>query len=180
MAVISETNSYFKILSIENDLITKSSQITCMVYDTPEDREREKILEPLATIFVNNAREHIYKWEQNIQSIAKDRENFEDIEDEESFMSFLQDNPDIKEKYNKLQDVSHEFNDISQNLLVTEINIDNKKYKDLWLSLGFSIGMCKKINRSLVKIGYTNMTDSVDYDVLYKKLKTRIDNANDC
>ena len=180
MAVISETNSYFKILSIENDLITKSSQITCMVYDTPEDREREKVLEPLATIFVNNAREYIYKLEQELQSVAKDRENFESIEDEECLVCFLQDNPDIKEKYDKLQDVSHEFNDILQSLLIKETNIESKKHKELWLSLGFSLDMCIKINRSLVQIGYTDLIDSVDYGVLYEKLKTRIDKANDC
>lgn len=180
MAIISKTNSYFKILAIENDLIAKSSQITCMVYGTPEDREREKVLEPLSTTFVNNAREYIYNLEQELQAIARNEKDFESIEDDNGLTQFLKNHPDISEKNNELQNKSREFNELCQQLLTADIDIDTLKYKDLWTSMGFTLDMCKKINRHLVQIGYENIIDSVDMPTLYNTIKPRIIDPVDC
>lgn len=180
MAIISKTNSYFKILAIENDLIANSSQITCMVYETEEDRNREKILEPLSTTFVNNARDYIYNLEQDLQAIARNEKDFENIDSDSDLEQFLKDHPDINEKNNELQDKSRELNELCQQLLTADIDIDTLKYKDLWTSMGFTLEMCKKINRYLIKAGFDHITDTVNMPLLYDQLKTRIENPIDC
>lgn len=164
-------NKYYKIADSTLSDDKKSVLVDMDVYNTIEDRMREKNLAEGVKIFKEKARNHVTSL---MEELIEQTNSVQDIKTILNREIFLQMYPDIKIKVEQIEDLRREALLLIDSLGKENIDFESLKYRDKWSELGLNKEMCKKLgfagtfSLELKCVCYDNLAE------LYNTIKSRI------
>ncbi|MBQ8749364.1 MAG: hypothetical protein IJZ29_02740 [Clostridia bacterium] len=137
-------NRYYKILGCEQDADNATSKIKVDIYATTETREKEKrIFEAVNQVKVKISEYIINEFNKIRNEIANVVPN-ESIADMEKFKIEY---PLLYEDIKAYESMRDESFTLRQDLMENNIEFSSLIFKDIWVELGLSEEMCKRIEK---------------------------------
>lgn len=171
---------YYRLISGEVNYPNNTVFATFDLYKQESDRLREKaLLEDVNTL----KSDILAKMQDEVSLLGKyvkDTYNL-DINDISDGEKFLQQHSDVAQKANILNEMQAESLTLRDDLLIKDININKLKYKDVWVELGLTEEMCKKINYDgRLGMALSGLTEYTAASIYTEAKKSFVDVVEDC
>lgn len=176
MAIKNE-NAYYKIIESTIDYINNRTIITCDRYVDEESRIYEKTIKEQLDNILNTAHTDLMT---SLDVLTQEIATAENMEKYKNETEYFENNPDMKEKYDEINEKIEEHSILLLRLLHSGVDINTFKHKEYWNQLGLTEEMCRPVNKKGLRgICFDGHLEQ-DLASLYDSLKTRVDNPIDC